>query len=371
MKVKLLDLSAQWDPIRSEVSAAVQRVLDSQQFILGPEVDAFEREIARYLGCSHAIGVSSGSDALLMALMVLELHPGDEIITSPYTFFATAGAIHRLGLKPVFVDIDPLTYNLNPGKIASALTPRTKAIMPIHLFGQSAAMDPIREVADAHGLTIIEDAAQAIGTEYRGRRCGTMGEMACFSFFPSKNLGAAGDAGLVSTSDDALAEKLRIFRSHGSKPKYFHKYVGGNFRIDALQAAILRVKLKYLDTWTEARRAHAEAYARLFHEAGLLEHVKLPREAPGDRHIFNQYVIRVDARDALKDHLATEGIQTEVYYPKPMHLQECFSKLGHRAGDFPESERASDQSLAIPVYPELKESDLEYVVDAIRRFYKK
>lgn len=369
--IPLLDLHAQFRSIEPQVREAIDRVLASQHFILGPEVEGLEKETAAYVSCAHGIGVSSGSDALLMALMALELPPGSEVITSPYTFFATVGAIVRAGLKPVFVDIDPKTYNLDAGRLAEAITARTRVVMPVHLFGQSADMHAVMGAIEGKNIVVLEDAAQAIGTEFQGRRVGGIGAIGCFSFFPSKNLGAFGDAGLVTTQDPGLAEKLRIFRAHGSKPKYFHRFVGGNFRIDAIQAAILRVKFAHLDAWTRARQQNAARYDRMFQEAGVLGAIEAPWVRPGDRHIFNQYIIRARDRDGLKAHLAKDGIQTEVYYPRPMHLQECFSNLGYREDDFPESERAARESLAIPVYPELTAAQQERVVASIVGFLRR
>lgn len=368
--VPLLDLKAQYDSIRDEVRAAIDRVLESQHFILGPEVEALEAEVAAYSQCRFGIGVSSGTDALLVALMAIGIKPGDEVITTPYTFFATAGSIARLGAKPVFVDIDPLTYNIAPAGIEAAITERTRAITPVHLFGQMADMDPIMEIAGQHNLVVIEDAAQAIGAEYKGRRAGSIGHLGCFSFFPSKNLGGVGDGGLVTTNDPDWAERLRLLRAHGSKPKYYHKVVGGNFRLDTLQAAVLRVKLKYLDGWTEGRQHNADTYRRLFAEAGLAGEsgIQLPLDAGDGRHIYNQFVIRTQWRDALMTHLKTNQIGTEIYYPVSMHLQECFADLGYRAGDFPISEMAAKETLALPIYPELSEVLLKAVVSEVARF---
>ncbi len=368
-EVPLLDLHAQFRTIEPEIRKAIDAVLASQRFILGPEVESLEKECADYVSCKYGIAVSSGSDALLVALMALGIKEGDEIITSPHTFFATAGAIARLGAKPVFCDIELQTYNLDPTQVKSKVTSRTKAFLPVDLFGQSADLAPLVELSQAHSIPIIEDAAQAIGTEYQGKRVGSFGQISCFSFFPSKNLGAMGDAGLVTTHDAALAEKLRVLRSHGSKPKYFHKYIGGNFRMDALQAAILRVKLRHLESWTSARQKNADRYDHLFRDAGL-EEVVVPWRRPKDRHIFNQYVLRVPRRDELKKFLADKGIQTEIYYPLPMHLQECFAYLGHKKGDFPKSEEAANHSIAIPIFPELTSAQQEMVVSAIRSFYR-
>ncbi|HWQ12468.1 MAG TPA: DegT/DnrJ/EryC1/StrS family aminotransferase [Roseiflexaceae bacterium] len=361
--VPLLDLKAQYASIRDEVRAAIDRVVESQHFILGPEVEALEREVAAYSQCAYGVGMSSGTDALIAALMAIDIRPGDEVITTPYTFFATAGSIWRLGARPVFVDIDPLTYNIDPAQIAARVTPRTRAIMPVHLYGQMADMDPIMEVAARHDLVVIEDAAQAIGAEYKGRRAGSIGHMGCFSFFPSKNLGGFGDGGMVTTNDAALAERLALLRGHGAKPKYYHKEVGGNFRLDALQAAVLRVKLKHLDGWSARRQRNAALYRHMFAEAGAA--VGLPAEAPGRRHIYNQFVIRTARRDAVMAALRECQIGHEIYYPVPLHLQECFAALGHRPGDMPESERAANETLALPIYPELTEGMLAAVVAAV------
>lgn len=393
MEVPLLDLRAQFAAIEGEVRAAIDRVLETQRFILGPEVEALEAEVAEYCGCAFGIGVSSGTDALLAALMSIGVGPGHEVVTTPYTFFASAGSVARLGARPVFVDIDPRTFNIDPSSIEAVLTERTRAIVPVHLFGQMADMGPILDVARRNGLFVIEDAAQAIGAEDRGHRAGSLGHLGCFSFFPSKNLGGVGDGGLVTTNDAKLAERLRLFRNHGFQPKYHNKVVGGNFRLDALQAAVLRVKLRYLDGWTEARRANASTYRRLFREAQMtadsaalncmsqgcrrrgdcnLEQggplVELPWEAPGKRHIYNQFVIRVRNRDGLVSHLKSKRIGCEIYYPVPMHLQECFRHLGHEKGDFPASECAASCSLSLPVYPELSQAMLETVVGSVREF---
>jgi four helix bundle protein len=386
--VPLLDLKAQYTAIRDEIRAAIDRVADAQQFILGPEVEALEREVAAYSGCAYGIGVSSGTDALLVALMAIDIRPGDEVITTPYTFFATAGSIARLGAVPVFVDIDPLTFNIDPTAIEARITPRTRVIMPVHLYGQMADMDPIMDIAQRYGLVVIEDAAQAIGSEYKGRRAGSIGHMGCFSFFPSKNLGGFGDGGMVTTNDAALAERIRLLRGHGAYPKYYHKLIGGNFRLDALQAAVLRVKLKYLDDWTAGRQRNAATYRRLFAEAGLTIdppscltagcHVRnkgdctlppgrvvLPVEAPDRRHIYNQFVIRVAQRDQVMAALKARQIGHEIYYPVPLHLQECFAYLGQRPGDLPASECAAAETLALPIYPELTDAMLAAVVEAV------
>ncbi len=365
--VPLLDLKAQYAALRDEIRAAMDRVIESQHFILGPEVEALEHEVAAYSHCQYGIGVSSGTDALLVALMAIDLQPGDEVITTPYTFFATAGSIARLGGQPVFVDIDPHTYNIDPTGIEAVITPRTKAIMPVHLFGQMADMDPIMEIARRHGLYVIEDAAQAIGAEYKGRRAGSIGHLGCFSFFPSKNLGGFGDGGMVTTNAPDLADKVKLLRGHGARPKYYHKVVGGNFRLDALQAAVLRVKLHYLDKWTVARQRNAGRYHQLFAES--VAPIGLPFDAGYGRHIYNQFVIRSERRDALMAHLKAQQIGTEIYYPVPMHLQECFADLGGRPGDFPVSERAAQETLAIPVYPELTAEMQTYVVRVVQQFY--
>jgi dTDP-4-amino-4,6-dideoxygalactose transaminase len=366
--IPLLDLQAQYAPIRDEIVAAVTRVCDSQRYIMGPEVTAFEEEIASIIGVRHAVSLSSGTDALLVALMALDIKPGDEVITSTYSFFATAGAIARVGARPVLVDIDPLTFNVNPAAIASVITERTKAILPVHLYGLSADMDPILAVGERHGIPVIEDAAQAIGSTYKGRAVGGIGLVGCFSFFPSKNLGALGDAGLLTTEDASLAHRAKLLRNHGMEPKYYHHLIGGNFRMDAIQAAALRVKGRYLAAWTEARRMNAQRYVRLFHEKGLQDRVTLPVEPAGLRHIFNQFVIRVADRDGLKADLDRRRIGNEIYYPVPFHLQPCFEYLGYRRGDFPVAERAANQSLAIPIYSELTLEQQQTIVDAIADF---
>ncbi len=362
MQVPLLDLKAQYATIKDEISAAIAAVMESQHFILGPQVEECEKAIAKYSNCQFAVGVTSGSDALLACLMAENIGPGDEVITTPYTFFATVGAISRLGATPVFVDIDPVTYNIDVTQIAGKITKKTRAIIPVHLYGQMADMDPIMALAESHKLVVIEDAAQAIGSEYKGRRAG------------SKNLGAAGDGGMIVTNDARRAEKLRVLRAHGSKPKYFHRVVGGNFRLDALQAAIVSAKLPHLDSWTSGRQRNAKAYDRLFVEAGLAEtstgvpKVVLPKVVM-NRHIFNQYVIRISHRDQLQAHLKNRGIGTEVYYPVPMHVQECFAYLGYKMGEFPVSEAAAAETVALPVYPELSETQLRYVVESVRDFF--
>jgi len=368
--VPLLDLKAQYAAIKEEILDAVHAVLESQHFILGQAVAECEERIAVYSGCTHAIGVSSGSDALLISLMAEGIGPGDEVITTSYSFFATAGCISRLGATPVFVDIRPDTYNIDPAQIEECITPRTRAIIPVHLFGQCADMDPILDIARRHNSVVIEDAAQAIGAEYKGRRAGSMGHYGCFSFFPSKNLGCAGDGGMVVTQDPDRADKLRILRAHGSKPKYHHSLVGGNFRLDALQAAIVTAKLRHLDEWTARRQANADLYRQLLDQYGLVgdEKVTPPISEPGRRHIYNQFVIRVLQRDGLQAHLKAQGIGTEVYYPIPLHMQQCFSSLGYKEGDCPVSEAAARETLALPIYPELTPTQIEHVVGCVRRF---
>ncbi|HEV3261791.1 MAG TPA: DegT/DnrJ/EryC1/StrS family aminotransferase [Gemmataceae bacterium] len=371
LAVPILDLKTQYAQIKTEVDAAMQRVLASQHFINGPEVAGLEDDVARYCRAGHCIGVSSGSDALLVALMALDVGPGDEVITTPYTFFATAGAVARLGARPVFVDIDPPTYNIDAAAIEAKVTPRTRAIMPVHLFGQCAEMEPILAVARRHGLAVIEDAAQAIGAEYKGRSAGTMGTVGCFSFFPSKNLGAFGDGGAVVTNDAALADKIRCLRNHGANPKYYHKVLGGNFRLDTLQAAVLQVKLRHLDGWTARRQQNAAFYDAAFARVGLRGRLVSTPAVTQSRHIFNQYVVRLADRDAVRDCLKQQQITTEVYYPVPLHLQECFAGLGHRAGQFPESEKAALNTLALPVYPEVTAAQKQRVVEAIASCYQK
>jgi dTDP-4-amino-4,6-dideoxygalactose transaminase len=367
-KVPLLDLQAQYRPLREELLAAVVRVCDSQRFIMGPEVAALEDEMARMLGIRHAIAVSSGTDALLLALMALDIKAGDEVVTSTYSFFATAGAIVRVGARPVLVDIDPATPNLDPERVRLALTPRTRAILPVHLFGLSADLDPIADLASRAGIPIVEDAAQAIGATYKSRPVGGFGAFGCFSFFPSKNLGAFGDAGLLTTNDDGLAKRARLLRTHGMEPKYYHQLVGGNFRMDGLQAAVIRVKAPHLAAWTDARRANAQRYRNLFRAAALDDRVTLPVEPPDRRHIFNQFVICTADRDGLKRHLDERGIGTEIYYPVPFHLQPCFADLGYRRGEFRHAERAAGESLALPIYGELTEVQQEAVVEAVAGF---
>ena len=365
VQVPMLDLQAQYRPIRDAIIDVVTRVCDSQRFIMGPEVEAMERELAAYLGVAHAVGVSSGTDALLLAMMALGIGPGDEVVTSTYSFFATAGCIARTGATPVFVDIDPITYNIDPAAAAAAITPRTRAIIPVHLYGQSADLDPLLDIAQRAGVPVIEDAAQAIGAAYKGRMVGGFGRVGCFSFFPSKNLGAFGDGGLVTTGDATLAADLRRMRVHGADRQYYHQVIGGNFRLDALQAAVLRVKLPHLAGWTEARRRNAARYAGLFAEYGLTGRVTLPPEVPDRHHVYNQYVVRVPDRDAVKAYLESRHIGCAIYYPVPFHEQACFAYLGYRTGQFPHAERASRETLALPIYGELTVEQQRHVVTAM------
>ncbi len=367
--VPLLDLHAQYTPLRQSLLEAVTRVCDSQRFIGGPEVEGLERELAADLETPHAIGMSSGTDALVAALMAFNIGPGDEVITPTYSFFATAGAVARLGATPVLVDSEADTFNLDPAATIAAITPRTKAIIPVHLFGQSAELAPILAAAAARNIPVIEDAAQAIGCQYHGKHVGNWGAIGCFSFFPSKNLGGFGDGGLATTTSAELAHRLKLIRNHGMEPKYYHHMVGANFRIDALQAAVLRVKRPYLAGWSDGRSANAARYRVMFADAGLTQ-VILPVEAPDRTHIYNQFVIRVPQRDQLRAHLDAAGIGSEVYYPVPFHLQECFAGLGYKPGAFPVAEAAAQSSLALPIYPELSEAQQAAVVDAIRTFYR-
>lgn len=388
MKVPLLDLKAQYKTIKPEIDAALIRTAESQNLILGPEVEQLEKNLAAYLDCKHAIGVSSGTDALLIALMAIDLKPDDEVIIPTYSFFATAGVVSRLNAKPVFIDSDPVTFNLDPEKIKSLITKKTKAIIPVHLYGQSCEMNKIMEIADEFNLKVIEDAAQSIGTQYKdGRKVGNIGHIGCFSFYPSKNLGCFGDGGLVTSNDDTLAEKLKILRVHGGMPKYYHKIIGGNFRIDAIQAAVLNVKLPHLDSWTKRRQENAGLYTKLFTENGLAEAegklkfdakniVLLPEPVYKKfnlkcYHIYNQYVIRVKNRDELRKSLTENEIGTEIYYPVPFHLQECFADLGYKKGDFPVSEWCADTSIALPIYPELTNDQIEFTVQSIKKFISK
>lgn len=370
MNVPLLDLKEQNAALRPEIEAALGRVLDTNGFILGGEVAELECELAGYCGTKYAIGCASGSDAILLALMALDIGPGDEVITTPYSFFATVSSITRLGAVPVFVDIDPVTYNLDPALVESKITPRTKAIELVHLYGQCSDMAALNAISEKHGIPLVEDAAQAIGAEEKGVRAGAMGSIGCFSFYPSKNLGGMGDGGFVTTNDDALAKKLLALRVHGSEERYYHKYVGLNSRLDGFQGAVLRVKLPHLDGWTDARRANADRYRQLFTDAGLTEQIGLPVERENAKHIYNQYVIRVpNDRDALRAFLTEKGIGTDIYYPVPLHLQECFAYLGYTEGDLPESEKAARETLALPIFPELRPEQQAYVVETIAEIY--
>jgi dTDP-4-amino-4,6-dideoxygalactose transaminase len=368
--VPLLDLRAQHQQIRDEVLAEMVRVVDSQKFILGEDVQKLESEIAAYCSAKHAVGCASGSDALVLALMALDIGPGDEVLTSPYTFFATAGAISRVGATPVFVDVEESTFNMDATRLAGLLAsrPRIRAIIPVHLFGGCADMDPICAAAAERGIPIVEDAAQSIGSEYKGRRAGSVGQIGCFSFFPSKNLGCYGDGGMLSTNDSQIAGRLRALRVHGGARKYYHEWIGINSRLDALQAAVLRVKLRHLDGWTAGRQRNAELYRTRLAQLSVPVTPLIP--APYQtRHIYNQFVIRTSQRDPLQEYLKKQGIGTEVYYPLPLHLQPCYSSLGHKAGDFPISEKLATESLALPVYGELEAEDIEHVCETIRRFY--
>ena len=387
MQVPLLDLKPQYQPLEAEIQAVIAKVCASQWFILGPAVKELEASVAAYSQCRYGIGVSSGTDALLLALMALEIGHGDEVITSPFTFFATAGTIARAGARPLFCDIDPVSFNLSPATVESFIEKhcerrgnqlinrntggRIKAIMPVHLYGQVADMLPLLDIARRYGLKVIEDAAQAIGAEDddHNRAC-SYGDVGCLSFFPTKNLGAFGDAGMCVTNDAALAARMEILRVHGGKPKYYHAFIGGNFRIDELQAAVLNVKLKHLDEWSAGRQRNAAFYNGAFGRAKLGEALETPYAALGFRHIYNQYVLRVRDRDALREYLSAAGIGTEIYYPVPLHLQACFAYVGHKAGDFAQSERAAAETLALPIYPELTETQLQYVVDTITAFYR-
>ena len=364
MKVPFLDLKRQYGAIKKEMDEAVFSVLSNTQFILGPEVKSLEEKIASYCGTKFAIGVASGTDALLLSLRAGGVKSGDEVVTTGFSFFASAGVISRLGANPVFVDIDPETYNINPDQIEKKITPKTKAIMPVHLFGQCADMDPIIEVARKHNLKVIEDAAQAIGAEYKGKKAGAIGDFGCFSFFPSKNLGGAGDGGMVTANDPEMAEVVRVLRVHGSKPKYYHSTIGYNSRLDTLQAAILSVKLKYLDDWTKKRREHAEAYNSAFKDLDMIT----PKEESFNYHIYNQYTIAVKNRDELRNYLKEKQIGHDTYYPVPLHLQECYKFLGYKKGDLPISEKKAEEVVSIPIYPELTEEEQEYVISTIKGF---
>jgi dTDP-4-amino-4,6-dideoxygalactose transaminase len=370
MEVPLLDLKIQNDELRPQIEAALARVLDSNGFILGSEVASLEDELAEYCGTKYAIGCASGSDAILLALMALDVGPGDEVITTPYSFFATVSSITRLGATPVFVDIDPKTYNLDISQVESKITARTKAIEPVHLYGQCVDMEALLEISKRRGVPIVEDAAQAIGAEENGIRAGAFGEMGCFSFYPSKNLGGMGDGGFITTNDDNLARKLKALRVHGSEEKYYHKYVGLNSRLDGFQGAVLRVKLPHLDAWTEMRHRNAAAYRDLFQDLGIAGYVDPPFGREDSRHIYNQFVIRVPGdRDGLRRHLTEKGIGTDIYYPVPLHLQECFLYLGYSEGDLPEAEKAARETLALPIYPELTMVQITYVASSISEFY--
>jgi len=374
MTVPLLDLKLQYKSLKKELDEALINVAESQYFILGPEVEKMEKAFSAYLRCDFSLGVSSGTDALLIALMAIGLKPGDEVIVPTFSFFATAGTISRLNGVPVFVDIDPVTFNIDPKEIEKKITSKTKAIIPVHLYGQSADMHPIMEIAKKHNLKVIEDAAQAIGAQYKDGKCvGTIGDIGCFSFFPSKNLGCFGDGGLVTTNDKALGEKLHILRVHGGHPKYYHKIIGGNFRLDALQAAILNVKLPHLDSWSEKRRQNAENYTKFFIEAGLEDKILLPKpvykqSGVKNYHIYNQYIIRAEKRDELRKFLTENAIGNEIYYPVPFHLQECFSNLNYKLKDFPLAEAAADTSIALPIFPELTKDQIKFVVQKIKEF---
>jgi dTDP-4-amino-4,6-dideoxygalactose transaminase len=388
MNVPLLDLKLQYQNLKKELDEALIKVAESQYFILGPEVEKMESSLSQYLNCNHALGVSSGTDALLLALMAIDLKPGDEVIVPAYSFFATAGVVSRLNAVPVFIDSDPVTFNIDSEKIEQKITKKTKAVIPVHLYGQCSDMDKIMEIAAKHRLAVIEDAAQAIGAQYKdGRFAGTIGDIGCYSFFPSKNLGCFGDGGLAAANQEALAKKMNILRVHGAAPKYYHKIIGGNFRLDAIQAAVINVKLPYLDSWSQKRRENADFYNKLFIEKGLAEEtgrisydkmnrVLIPKavyknseKSLNNYHIYNQYIIRIEERDRLKDFLAQNNIGTEIYYPVPFHLQECFAELGYKKGDFPVAENSADHSLALPIFPELTKEQLSYTVDKIEEFF--
>ena len=387
MQVPLLDLKSQYVPLRSEIEAAIREVCDEQRFILGPRVAELEKKVAEYSQTNHGLGLSSGTDALLLALMALDIGAGDEVITTPFTFFATAGVVARLGARPFFCDVDAATFNLDPAAVRRAIAERCelrgdrlvnkttggviRALLPVHLYGQMADLDAFMKIARKYRLSIVEDAAQAIGSALAdGRRAGSIGDVGCLSFFPTKNLGAFGDAGMCVTNDSALHDRMRILRVHGGEPKYYHALIGGNFRLDELQAAVLVVKLKHLDDWTRARQANAAHYDELFRNADLGDAVRVPARVPGSRHIFNQYVVRTQRRDELRAHLAAKGVGTEIYYPVPLHAQRCFAYLEHDAADFPEAQRASGEVLALPIYPELTAEQREYVVGQIASFFR-
>ncbi len=371
IKVPLLDIPLSYQEILADVEKNISEVIQSGWFILGPVVEELEQKIVTYCEAKYAVGVSSGTDALLISLMAAGIKEDDEVITTPFTFFATAGSISRLGAKPVFVDIEPDTFNIDTKQIEENITRKTRAILPVHLYGQCVDMDPVLDLAQKYNLVVIEDAAQAIGSEYKGRRAGSMGDYGCFSFFPTKNLGGFGDGGMVTMNSEELYEQVKILRVHGSHPKYYHKMIGGNFRLDAIQAAVVLAKLKYLDKWTEKRRANAQTYNRLFKEMGMTDSLTLPSEVI-PHHVYNQYVIRVkDKRDELRSFLGENNISTEIYYPLPLHLQDCYLSLGYKKGNLPESEKAADETIALPIFPELTTDQLEYVVATITHFLKK
>lgn len=369
--VPLIDVQRQYQPLKGDIAAALAKVCDTGQFVLGPECGLLEQELADYSQVSHAVGCASGSDALLLALMACDVGPGDEVILPSYTFFATASAAWRLGAKPVFIDIEPTHFNLDPAILQAHVTPRTKAIIPVHLYGQCAEMAPVMEVARRHRLAVIEDACQAIGADYDGRRAGAIGDIGCLSFYPTKNLGGCGDGGMLLTNNPAIAERLKLLRGHGMQPRYYHQVVGINSRLDALQAAVLRVKLPHLEQWTALRQANAQRYTQLFHDCGLDRVLGLPCEGPGRRHVWNQYIVRVPdgKRDALREHLKQSRIGTEIYYPVPLHRQECFRSLGYSSGSLPESERAARESLALPIFPELTAAEQVVVVGEMAAFF--
>jgi dTDP-4-amino-4,6-dideoxygalactose transaminase len=372
MRVPALDLKAQYATLRSEIEPVLLGLCESQSFVLGPEVEALETEIAAYVRAPHAVGCASGTDALVLALRVCDVGPGDEVVTTPFTFFATAGAVSLLGARPVFVDIEPSTFNLDPERLERALGPHTRAILPVDLFGQCADMTPILEVASSRGIPVVEDSAQSLGAEHNGRRAGSMADVTTFSFYPTKNLGGFGDGGMIAVLDDERARLLRQLRVHGESSRYVHERVGTNSRLDALQAAVLRVKLRHLDEWVSSRQRHAKDYTAQIEERGLQSQLQVPQVAPyATRHVFNQYTVRAQERDALREHLSTRGVGTAVYYPLPLHEQPCFRDLGLRRGDFPEAELAAAEVLSLPVYPELTPEQLEYVVDCVSEFYAK
>jgi len=361
MRIPMLDLDAQYNPIKGEIFTAFEEVFSTKRFVGGPKIDELENKIAEYCHCEYAIGVSSGTDALLISLMALDVGAEDEVITTPFTFFATAGSIYRVGAKPVFVDIDPKTYNIDPELIEEKITSKTKAIIPVHLFGQMCNMEKIKKIAEKHNIFVIEDAAQAIGSEQNGKRAGSIGHFGCFSFFPSKNLGCAGDGGMVTTNNFELAEKVRILRNHGSKPRYHHKIIGGNFRLDALQAAILLKKLPHLEDWHQGRQENAKYY-----NDRLANYAQTPFVEPRNRMIYNQYTLRFENRESVQDNLNKFNIGNAIYYPIPLHLQECFSHLGYKQGDFPQAEKAAKEVLSIPIYSELTKKQQDYIISCIK-----